>query len=93
MFTTGGSIIMGTPRAQRTKNGITGLTKQQFLIYMNRTLGYNFSPLPGHQIQELVDKERRGKGGYPSARYVYEFSAYWTSKRSGVSSLRGGYSS
>ena len=50
------------------------------------TFGDDFSPLPGHEVQELVDKEGRRERLDAPSRYGDELATYRAPELTGVAS-------
>ena len=53
------------------------------LIVMSGALWYDLPSLPGHEIQQLVDEERRWQGLDATSRDRDQFAAYGTSVETG----------
>lgn len=54
---------------------------------MNGAFGHDLSPLASHEVQQLIDQERRRQGRHPAAGDRDTFPTDGTAERASVSSL------
>lgn len=58
---------------------------------MCRAFGDDFPPLPGHEVQKLVDKEGRWQRLNAPSRDGDQLATYWTSELTSVAGKCGHY--
>lgn len=91
MLATVGRVIVRTTGAQGAENRVACLAKQQLLINVNGTFRNDLPPLPGHQIQQLVDQKGGRQSRHAATGYRNQFAANWATERTRIPGLGGGY--